>query len=67
MREENSLVCKQVKDGVLFIDARCRYLAECQLYAVVLNFHVTNELEMLQSGASCQTRDIRTVHGHRIF
>ena len=40
--------------GVLFIDARGRYLAERQLYAVVavvLNFHVKTELETLQSGA----------------
>ena len=49
MREENSLVCVQVRMGVLFIDARGRYLAERQLYAVVavvLNFHAKTELEM---------------------
>ena len=39
---------------MLFIDARGRYLAERQLYAVVavvLNFHTKTELETLQSGA----------------
>ena len=40
--------------GSLFIVLQGRYLAERQLYAVVagvLNFHVKNELETLQSGA----------------
>ena len=39
---------------MLFIDAKGRYLAERQLYAVVavvLNFHTKTELETLESGA----------------